>query len=262
VERRITDVGADMSYPSDLTDEQWKIIEPLLPAPRERGNPRKYAKRDILNGIFYVCKTGCQWRYLPHDLPPWKTVYRYFQELTDKKIFEKINTALVQLTRTKAGRNPTPSLVCIDSQSVKGDVNCVDKGIDGNKKVVGRKRHIVTDVLGLVLFCVVTAANVADIGPGKDFVEVISDIGTVKKILVDRGYQGLSSPDTGLRIDITSKDPTIAGFVPVFKRWVVERTFAWLSRQRRLAKDYERNSGNQEAMVYIAMTRIMLSRIA
>ncbi len=252
---------ARMLYPSDLTDKQWEVIEPLLPNPRERGKPRKYPKRAILNAIFYVCKTGCQWRYLPREFPPWQTVYRYFRELNDKKCFEKMNATLVTLTRTMNGRNPMPSLVCIDSQSIKGDVHCEDKGIDGNKKILGRKRHIITDVLGLILFCTVTAANIADITIGRELVKKIETIDTVKKILVDKGYQGLHSEKETISVEITSKDPDIKGFVPVFKRWVVERSFAWISRQRRLAKDFEREVNNQEAMIYIAMLKIMLGRI-
>ena len=250
-----------MPYPSDLTDTQWVIIESLLPRTKDRGTPRKHSIREIMNAIFFICKTGCPWRYLPKDYPPWSTVYKYFLYLNNKNYFEQMNSALTKTARKAVGRKETPSLVCIDSQSVKGDVNLREKGIDGNKKVIGRKRHIVTDVLGLILFCTITAANVSDIHPGRDFLEKIQAIKTIEKVLVDKGYPGLQSKNSKPIVEITSKNSEIEGFVPVFKRWVVERTFAWLNRQRRLAKDYEVNPVHHEAMVYIAMSKIILNRI-
>ena len=192
-----------MPYPSDLSDAQWKVIEPLLPVTIDRAIKRKYPKRSLIDAIFYVNKTGCQWRYLPIDYPPWSTVYKFFRNLSNKNIFEKINSELTKKARKKVGRNETPSLVCIDSQSIKGDVNLLEKGIDGNKKIIGRKRHIVTDVLGLIFFCTVTAANIADINPGRDFIEKIQRIETVEKILVDRGYQGLQCNTSKPVIEIT-----------------------------------------------------------
>ena len=158
-----------MSYPSDLTDKEWQILQKVIPTRRIIGFKRKYSERELLNAIFYINKTGCQYRYLPSDYPPWQSVHRYFTKLTNEGTFEKINDFLRERLREKAGRKKTPSLVCIDSQSVTGDVNLEDKGIDGNKKVKARKRHIVVDVLGLILFCSITAANISDIHPGKFF---------------------------------------------------------------------------------------------
>ena len=138
----------------------------------------------MLNAIFYLNKTGCQWRYLPADFAPWKSVYSYFRRLCAKNSFEKINSYLNINIRIKEGRDPKPSLLCIDSQSVDGDVNLDQKGIDGNKKVKGRKRHIVTDVLGLIFFCMITAANVSDSHPGREFVSKMSENKRLKKVLV------------------------------------------------------------------------------
>ena len=141
-----------MFYPSDLTDKKWLILPEIISTRKAGGFKRKYSERELLNAIFYINKIGCQWRYLPSDDPPWQSVHRYFTKLTNKGVFEKINDFLRERVREKSGEKKTPSLVCIDSQSVKGDVNLKDKGIDGNKKVKGRKRPIVVDVLGLFLF--------------------------------------------------------------------------------------------------------------
>ena len=178
-----------MSYPSDLTDKDWQILQDIIPARRRGGFKRKHSERELLNAIFYINKTGCQWRYLPSDYPPWQSAYRYFTKLTNEGVFEKINDFLRERVREKASRNKTPSLVCIDSKSVKGDVNIEAKGIDGNKKVKGRKRHIVVDVLGLLLFCTITAANISDVHPGKDFISDLRSLPRLEKVLVDKRYQ-------------------------------------------------------------------------
>ena len=164
--------------------------------------------------------------------------------------------------REKSGRKKTPSLVCIDSQSVKGDVNLEDKGIDGNKKVKGRKRHIVVDVLGLLLFCSITAANVSDINPGKGFISDLKNLPSLEKVLVDKTYQGMNGDYDNFNVEVSSKKTEQVGFVPIHKRWVVERTFAWLSRQRRLAKEYEFKIDHQKSMIYTAMSKIILRRLA
>ena len=249
------------NYPSNLTDNQWNLIKNFLPKSKTGGYERKHLKREMLNAIFYLNKTGCQWRYLPADFAPWKSVYSYFRRLCAKNSFEKINSYLNINIRIKEGRDPKPSLLCIDSQSVDGDVNLDQKGIDGNKKVKGRKRHIVTDVLGLIFFCMITAANVSDIHPGREFVSQLSENKRLKKVLVDGAYQGISGDHGNFTVDISSKKPEQKGFVPIHKRWVVERTFAWLKRQRRLARDYEFDSSHQQSMIYIAMSKIMLNRL-
>ena len=251
-----------MPYPSDLTNTEWSIIQQILPHKIERGFKRKYSERELLNAIFYVNKTGCQWRYLPSDYPPWQSVHRYLTQLNNRGIFEKINNTLRVMVRQKVNRKESPSLVCIDSQSVKGDVNIEDSGIDGNKKVKGRKRHLAVDVLGLILFCTITAANVADIHPGRSFVSKLKNLPNLKKVLVDSAYQGLNGNHGKFDVEVSSKKPEQVGFVPLHKRWVVERTFAWLSRQRRLAKEYELTKDHQTSMVFVAMSRIMLRRLS
>tara|TARA_B100002003_G_scaffold213370_1_gene211003 strand:- start:160 stop:915 length:756 start_codon:yes stop_codon:yes gene_type:complete len=251
-----------MLYPSDLTDKEWQIIQTILPTRRTTGFKRKYSERELLNAIFYINKTGCQWRYLPLNYPPWKSVHKYLTDLNNKGAFEKINDELREKVREKSKREKSPSLVCIDSQSVKGDINLEDKGTDGNKKVKGRKRHIVVDVLGLILFCTITAANISDIHPGKGFIPDLTSLPRLKKVLVDKAYQGMNGNYENFNVEISSKRPEQFGFIPIHKRWVVERTFAWLSRQRRLAKEYEFKIEHQKAMIYTAMSKIMLRRLA
>lgn len=250
------------NYPSDLTDAQWELIEELLPKESKGGYQREHDRRVMLNAIFYINKTGCQWRYLPKDFPPWNAVYSYFRRLSDRSIFEKINSALNRKVRVQSGRDENPSLLCIDSQSVQGDVNLDEKGIDGHKKVKGRKRHIVTDVLGLIIFCAITAANVSDIHPGREFVQKMKDMYRLQKVLVDSAYQGIAGNYGSFKVEVSGKLPQQEGFIPIHKRWVVERTFAWLKRQRRLARDYEFDSSHQRSMVFIGMARLMISRIA
>ena len=251
-----------MLYPSDLSDIQWEIIKPILPQRKERGFKKKYSDREMINAILYINKTGCHWRYLPNDFPAWESVYGYFRMLNDRGIFEKINSSLREKVRILEGRDENPSLLCIDSQSVKGDINLAEKGIDGFKKVKGRKRHIAVDVLGLVVFCFITAANVSDIHPGRQMIEQMHHEVRLKKVLVDAGYQGLEGDYGNFSVDISSKKTDQKGFIPQHKRWVVERSFSRLNRQRRLSRDYEYEPENQKAMVYIGMMKIMLNRIS
>lgn len=250
-----------MSYPSDLSDSQWKHIDANLPTVKVRGSKRKYEKRALFNALFYLVKTGCQWRYLPSDFPPWKSVYYFYRDMEFRGVFEKLNQDLREKIRTLEGRYKDPSLVCIDSQSVRGDINLEEKGIDGNKKVKGRKRHVAVDVLGLILLCAVTAANVSDIHSGREFINELSGSPRLEKILLDKGYQSLEGQYGGFKVEISSKDKELKGFVPVHKRWVVERTFSWLNRQRRLCRDYEVNVDNQKAMIFVGMSKIMLNRL-
>ena len=196
-----------MAYPSDLTDKEWQILQEIIPTRRVMGFKRKYSERMLLNAIFYINKTGCQYRYLPSDYPPWQSVHRYFTKLTNEGVFEKIISFLRERVREKAGRKKTPSLVCIDSQSVKGDINLEAKGIDGNKKVKGRKRHIVVDVLGLLLFCAITAANVSDVHPGKEFISDLRSLPRLKKVLVNKLHQGTNGYYDNFNIEVSSKKP-------------------------------------------------------
>ena len=249
-----------MGSPSDITDNDWILIGHILEKKKSTGcYQAKYQKRDLLNAILYVNKTGCQWRYLPKDFPPWSSVYHYFRLLNRTGVFIMINAVLGFIIRAKSGRTPTPSLICIDSQSVSGDVNIDQKGIDGNKKIKGRKRHIITDVLGIILLCIVTSANTPDLTAGKKMIRKYTSYG-LKTILVDQAYRSLVPPGKNVKIEIASKPPSAKGFVPVKIRWVVERTL--LYRQRRLSKDYEYRVDHQESMVYIGMMKIVLNKIS
>lgn len=247
-----------MGYPSDVTDNDWVLLSHMLEKKSTGCYEQKYSKRDLLNGILYVNKTGCQWQYLPKDYPPWSSVYHYFRHLSRKGIFFKINSVLTIMVRLKSGRTAAPSLVSIDSQSVKGDVNIDEKGIDGHKMVNGRKRHILADVLGIVICCLVTSANIPDVTAGNKLIKRAA-LSTVKKVLGDQAYKKLQLPED-TELEIASRPPSVKGFVPVKLRWIVERTFAWLSRQRRLSKDYEVRVEHQESMIYIGMMKIMLNK--
>ena len=250
-------------YPSNLSDKQWKLIEDELPrSPGKRGFPQKHSRRDLMNAIFYLNKTGCQWRYLPKDFPPWKAVYSYFMRLSSKNIFEKLNAKFSITLRVAAGRNPNPSLVCIDSQSVDGDVVLEEKGIDGNKKIKGRKRHIVTDVMGLIILCMLTPANEADIHQGQRFINQLQSFLGIEKALVDSAYLGIAGENGKITVEVSGKISNQKGFVPIAKRWVVERTFSWLKRQKRLARDYEVDPHHGRSMVFIGMFKIILNRLA
>jgi putative transposase len=207
-----------MPYPSDLKDSEWLILKEIIPNRVERGFKRKYSERELLNAIFYINKTGCQYRYLPSDYPPWQSVHRYFTKLTNEGVFEKINNFLRERVREKAGRNKTPSLVCIDSQSVKEDVSLEDKETDGNKKVKGRKRHVVVDVLGLLLFCTITVANISDIHLGKGFLSGLASLPRLEKVLAHRGYQGMGGDYDNFNVEVSSKKPEQVGFIPIHKR--------------------------------------------
>ena len=218
-----------MTYPRDLNDKQWNLIKPLLPPEKEMGRPRIYERRSLVNGILYIMKTGCFWEYLPSDFPAWKSVYHYFMILSNNDIWEEINAHLRKTVRKSVGRDENPSLVAIDSQSVKGDVNLEAKGIDGNKKVNGRKRHIAVDVLGLVIACMITSANTSDISAGRDIANKLCDNHNnprMQKIVADSAYKSLQASTGGIKVDISEKDPNVKGFIPVRHRWIVERTFA------------------------------------
>jgi putative transposase len=256
------------SYDSDLTDAQWAILKPFL---EKRhifgwGRPRIVDLREVANAIFYLTKTGCQWRSLPHDFPAWPVVFYYFRKWKKTGVWQQCNQALTQMCREIAGRHPEPTAACIDSQSVKGSSESGGEasGFDGNKKVKGRKRHIVTDVMGYVLGATVHAANEAETTTAPELVtQVFALYATIVIIFADLGYKEPFIKwlkDTfKVTTEISKKEP---GFKPARKRWVVERTFAWLSRQRRMARDYERTPESSEALIYISMIRIMLKQLS
>ena len=257
-------------YDSDITDAQWELIQTMVPAVGSNhitgGRPPKYDRREIVNAILYVARTGCQWRLLPHDFPKWKTVYDYFILWHDKGVFEKINTRLRIQVRTESGRNPQPSAGIIDSQSVKIVANIGISGFDGAKKVNGRKRHIVTDTLGLLLTVVVHEASLSDRESAETvLVNVRTKFKRITTIFADQGYTGKLIERIRVSLKMTIeiiKRTEVRAFHILPRRWVVERTFGWFGFYRRLAKDYERYPKHSEAFVYIAMSNIMLNRLA
>jgi putative transposase len=257
-------------YPSDLSDEEWEILRAIFEKldPYKTGRRRTVDLREILNAIFYLNKTGCPWRYLPKDFPSYKLVNYYYNKWTDNRMLEKVNTALRQRFREKKGRTPDPTGAIIDSQSVKGTPESfVDSGFDGGKLVKGRKRHIVVDTIGCLLVVWVHAANVFD---GKAARQVLTNLflllHTVKMIWADCGYSGVELLDwvrLQFECDLTvvKRKKGTKGFHVLPRRWVVERTFAWLGRSRRLSKDYERKPTSSETQVYIASGRLLLRQL-
>jgi len=251
-------------YPSDMSNKEWKIIKPLLPpeADNQQNNLRQ-----IADAMFYIDKTGCQWRYLPREYPPWSSVYYHFAKWSKGGTLEAINTALCKVDRGRRGRTESPSAALIDSQSVKTAKEAQEVGFDGGKKIKGHKRHSLTDTVGKMLNVVVTAANVSDIAGGKLLIKkIMEDFPTIEKIWADGTYRGGFIDWVHEKIEavleIVKRDEGEKGFKVLPKRWVVERTFAWLGNYRRLSKDYERLPRNSEGMIYLASIKTMLGRVA
>jgi putative transposase len=251
------------TYSSNLTDSQWKAILDILKDKRKR----KYTLREIFDAIFYLLKTGCQWRMLPTNFPSWKLVYYYFTKWKMDGTIELIHELLRDKTRKKAGRNESPSLAIIDSQSVKTTrIGGLCRGIDGGKKTKGRKRHIIVDTMGLLLAVVVHAANEHD---SKSAPMVIAELRgrfyRLVKIMADGGYRGELIENTqkafGWVIEIVLRKDITKKFEVIPKRWIVERTFAWFESYRRLSKDFEFQTDTSQAMIQLAMIKLMLNRI-
>lgn len=253
-------------YPTDLTDAQWQAIEKVVPA-KIKTRKRQHSLRVIINAILYVTKGGIQWRMLPTDLPDWRLVYYYFRSLTQAGVVKLVHDALVTQTRKQAKREASPSLGLIDSQSVKSMSITLQKGFDGNKRLTGRKRFVVVDVLGLVLSLSVTRANT---GERAGALQVLAGLGQrferLKMILADQGFDGAEFLTTvkecfALTVVVVCQVLGVKGFQVVPKRWIVERTFGWWAFHRRLAKDYEVNIAHSEAFIYWTMIRIMSRKI-
>lgn len=255
-------------YPSDLTDEQWALIEPMVPV-KPGGRPAKHPRRRIVEAILYVDRTGCSWRSLPHDFPPWDTIYWYFKRWNAEGTTDRIHDALRAAVRDRAGRDPMASAGIVDSQSVKAadTVGASSRGYDAGKKINGRKRHIVTDTLGLLVVVLVTAASLQDRDGGRLVLNrARMKMPSIVLVWADGGYAGklLAFAQHYLFITVqivkrTDKRPT---FEVLPRRWVVERTLSWLMRTRRLARDYERLPEHSEAFVKWSMIALMTRRLA
>ena len=261
------------SYPTDLTDSQWALLNRLLPAPKKRqGGPGRppVDLRPVVNGILYLNKTGCQWRLLPRSFGHWKTIYGYFSRWRKTDVWASVMTTLRRKERERCGHRPEPSAGSIDSQSVKTVMRGDSRGYDGGKKTKGRKRHIFVDTMGLIIALVVTAADIGDRAGLKQLLEPYFSGGVqrLRKLWVDGGYSGQPLQDwvRGLKkshkIDLEVTKRTEPGFQVIRKRWVVERTFGWLNHYRRLSKDYEILTSSSEAMIQISMIHLLLRRLA
>jgi len=283
-------------YPTDLSEDEWRCISPYLPEPKGQGRPRLHGLRAILDAVFYVLKSGCPWRLLPRDFPPWKTVYDWFRRWRIDGTWERLNAELRERLRARLGRNSNPSAAIVDSQAIRTTgVGGQERGFDPAKKVEGRKRHLLVDTEGLVLEARVHNAKV----PDEDGIRLLLDpsrnrLGHLSHLWADAGYQGRGrrwvEEVLGVSVEVVRKPPKpipqkVAevwarewvkegkevdwrrlmppkGFRMLPRRWVVERTFAWISHNRRMSKDYERLCATGEAFVYAAMTRLMVRRLA
>lgn len=254
-------------YPSDLTDPQWALIEPMIPV-FSTGRPRITSMRAVVNAILYVVRTGCQWRYLPHDFPPKSTVFEYYGTWRKNGVLTKIHDALRERVRKQEAPQRPRRTAAMDSQSVPTSSGGEERGRDNAKKVNGRKRHILVDSLGLLLAVVVTAADVDDAKAAQRLVPALGKppLGHVRRVFVDSKYHNYAlyeaiAQQDQYHLEIIRRPAEAEGWIHLPKRWLVERTFAWFLKSRRLSIDREKTTGSSEAMVQWAMVQLMLKRL-
>lgn len=256
------------SYNTNLTDSQWELIQPHLPAAKRRGRPRT-SLREVCNAVLYLIKSGCPWRLLPPTFPPWKTVYHHFRQWSRNGIWSGLNDRLRAQARAAAGKDCRPTAAALDSQTVRSDPHGGTVGYDAAKKTKGRKRFVLVDVLGLLLGATVTPASTPERAGAQELLKpVLPYLKWLRQIWVDGGYSG---PDFArwvreqrpkLEVKVIPRPADAQGFQVLPKRWVVERTFAWLMQHRRLVRDYEKTASSATAWILVAMIRIMLRRLA
>ena len=253
-----------MCYQTNLTDARWQTIAEFI----EDGRKRRSSLRSVVDAILYLVKTGCQWRYLPKDYPKWQLVYYYFRKFETTGVIEIIHDSLREQVRVKKGKQSSPSLGLVDSQSVKTASLTTEKGLDGNKKVTGRKRFILTDTLGLLMGVLIVAANVGErAGAQELFEQSKGKYPRLQKVLADQGFDGekyVAKVEQlfGFIFEIVNKVLGVSGFQVLPKRWIVERTFGWLVWNRRLVKDYEEKTEVSKALIQMAIIRLMLKQLA
>lgn len=259
-----------MPYPSDLSDAEWEWAQRYLPPLSKRGRPRTHPLRRILDAIFYLVRTGCAWRYLPCNYPPWQTVFYHFRRFHLAGQWHRLYTALHRAERERVGRHPDPSAAILDSQSVKTvEESASICGYDAHKCVQGRKRHLLVDTLGLPIATSVTPADVHDtVGARRVLGGLVYFVPRLQLIWADAAYRGMElaawcrQQGDGWKLEIVGREPRTRGFAVQPRRWVVERSFAWLNRNRRLAKDNERKVQTSETLIEIAASRLVLRRLA
>ncbi|MFI6456853.1 IS5 family transposase [Streptosporangium amethystogenes] len=250
-----------------MTDEQWALIEPLLPAPHWDGRPDKHPRREVVDAIMYVVRTGCSWRQLPVDFPPWQTVYWHFVRWEDQGVTQQMVDVLRRRVRKEAGRKAEPSAAVLDSQSVKGadTVGADNRGYDANKKINGRKRFVITDTLGLLMAVTVRPAGVQDRAGATTMLLGLYLSGRCRVVFADQGFAGRlvlwARQVLGIIVHIVAKPADQRGFRVHPRRWVVERALAWLMAYRRLVRDYERQPPTSEAMIRWAVINMLARRI-
>lgn len=253
-------------YPSDLTDAEWERIAPLLPNVARRGRKPSVDRREILNAIRYMARSGGGWRMLPKDFPPWQTVYWWFRRFVRQMLFRTIHDVALMLDRERAGREASPEGGVLDSQTVKAPA-AKKRGFDGGKRMAGRKRHIAVDTDGRLLMVNLTTADISDSAGAQAILAALRKRWPwLKHLFADGGYDRTQLMDKAAFLDfvveIVRKMENQKGFEVLSRRWVVERTFAWMTRWRRLVRDYEQRIDVSEAMIHVAMGSLLLRRIS